>query len=377
MNRALPNIFPDMGPVIRFVLFSEFSREPLDSVEFDWSAELETIISHGLAGLARRAIRDHSISVDNSIVDRLQHFQFLNMQSTAHVVRRSKVGLDCLSEASIPFVLTKGPGIAVHSAAISDRPFVDLDVVVSPSRFRDALSVLRDNDFVENTVTMEPWDSFNRFCREAINLRNQTGGSIDLHHRVSPWYWSGGLSVDLLIESAQVADIFGVELPLASAPLNLMVAALHVVSDRGRPGQTLKIWRDLLVLINSCSPDSILECAHKTDLTEWLGWILGSLPATLQPTDLIDSLAGQGGRTHGQFRLRRLLPPRIGAQHPMLGRMIRIPLPQAAFFTAGTLVPSPSYLRLRYPNSAHRYFKWWRGSLNNFRAEPIRQATPL
>jgi hypothetical protein len=177
------------------------------------------------------------------------------------------------------------------------------------------------------------------------------------------------------LESAQIADVFGVELPLASAPLNLMVAALHVVSDRGRPGQTFKVWRDLLVLTQSCSIDSVVECARKTRLTEWLRWILGNFPVQLQPTVLIEALSRDPQRSHGQARLRSLLPPRIGAQHPIFGRMIRIPLPQAAVFTAGMLVPSPSYLRLRYPDSMHRYLKWWRESPQNFRAEPITQAT--
>jgi putative nucleotidyltransferase-like protein len=375
VSRPLPNIFPKLGRTIDFVLFSDFYRDPPDQDGLDWPADLETIISHGLAGLALRVIRERSVSVPSSVVDRLQRSQFTDMQSTAHVVRNSEAGLDCLRSASIPFVLTKGPGMAVHSAAVSDRPYVDLDVVVSPSRFMEALKVLREHEFVENTVTMEPWDSFNRFCREAINLRNGNGGSIDLHHRVSPWYWSGGLSVDLLLKSSQNADVFGVELPLASAPLNLMVAALHVVSDRGRPGQTFKVWRDILVLTHSCSIDVVVECAHETKLTAWLKWILGNFPVELQPAELIDALSRDPQRSPGQARLRSLLPPRIGAQHPIFGRMIRIPLPQAAVFTAGTLVPSPSYLRLRYPDSTHRYLKWWRESPQNFRAEPATQAT--
>jgi hypothetical protein len=283
-------------------------------------------------------------------------------------------GLECLEAASIPFVLTKGAGIAQHCAAMSDRPFVDIDVLVPPSLFRRALGSLRNDGLVERLQTQEPWDVFNRFCREAINLRSEAGGSIDLHHRVSPWCWSEGLTHEHLLSRAQSIDVFGVHLPVVSAQDNLMVVALHVVSDKSHPGHTYRAWRDLLVLVNACSVESVVHCAQETGLAAWLEWIIGCLPEEVRPTELLTALSNTGPRMHNAFRLRMLLPPRLAAEHPMLGRTIRVPVPQAALFVAGTLVPSASYLRNRYPDEKHRYLKWWRESPQNFRDEPVLKA---
>jgi hypothetical protein len=374
MTEPFPNIFPQIGPATRFALLTDFAGEMSHPSGDEWRNEIDVLVSQGLAGIAQRVVREHSLKLDGAITTALQNAQFRGMAETAFVVKQSFAGLEVLQKASIPFVITKGPGIALECAAITDRSFVDLDVVVEPSQFRDALRVLRSEGYAERKPTVQPWDSFNRFCREAINLRNESGGSIDLHHRVSPWYWSTGLTFDRLFEDAQTRETYGFELPIASPLHNLMVAALHVVSDKSRPGQTLKAWRDLLVLANRSSAESVIECAEATGMAAWLRWILGCLPERLVSVGLLDGLASRGPELKGKFRLREILPPRMGSEHPMVARALRLPLPHAVYFVAGTFVPSASYLRHRYPDQSHRYLSWWRESPENFRQEPIVQA---
>jgi hypothetical protein len=220
---------------------------------------------------------------------------------------------------------------------------------------------------------MQPWTSFDRYCREAVNLRTENGGSIDLHHRISPWCWSGGLSFDVLNSAATVKNVFGVSLPLASSEHNLLVSALHVVSDRSRPGQSYRIWRDLLVLASSCPPSVVIAAARQTGTSAWLRWILGCLPIEVQPKELLGLLDGDRRQIEKRLRLRMLLPPRFGSQHHF-GQIFRLPVSHAALFTAGTLVPSPMFLRLRYPDDKYRYLKWWRVSQNSYRQEKLDHA---
>jgi hypothetical protein len=246
-SRRLPNIFPGIGSAIRFTLFADFGDdEPVPS-DVAWRAECTSIVTHGLAPVAHRLIHDRSIPAPDDVVKEFRNARFNDSAFTVTVVSRSRAGIDGLRAAGIPFAVTKGPGIASVCGTVSDRPFADLDVVVQPERFLAARDVLRRSGYTEQSRTIQPWDSFNRICREATNLRTRDGGSIDLHHRVSPWYWSSGLSFDYLASGLEETDVFGVRLPLVSTVDNLLVAALHVVSDRGRPGQTFRVWRDLLI----------------------------------------------------------------------------------------------------------------------------------
>jgi len=148
----------------------------------------------------------------------------------------------------------------------------------------------------------------------------------------------------------------------------LLISALHVVSDKSRPGQTLRIWRDVLVLANSCSADETVEAATASGMVGWLQWILSCLPIDVRPVDLIDSLERVGGGIENVFQLRMLLPPRFGSRH-LFGQVFRLPTLNAVLFTSGMIVPSPSYLSNRYPTNGNRYFKWWRDLLSLYGEE--------
>lgn len=369
----LPNIFPDLGPVTRFVLFADFSESELELTGEAWASESSTIIRQGLAGVASRIIRERSLQVPTNVVRQLRDAHFNDVLTAATIVKRSLEVVTSLHSAGIPFVVTKGPGIARECTNFSDRPFIDLDIVVAPSRFIEARLLLASIGYRESERTMQVWDSFNRYCREAVNLRSEDGGSIDLHHRVSPWNWSTGLEMDILKSGARSTDVFGVPLPLAAPEHNLLVASLHVVSDQSRAGRTYRIWRDLLVLASKCSVEDVVDAAKLTGLSAWLGWILECLPPDVQPAELLGRLSSQGQRQHGSWRLRMLLPPRLASNH-MFGRVFRLPFPNAALFALGAIVPSPGYLHLRYPDEAHPYLTWWRSSWKNFELESRRES---
>jgi hypothetical protein len=361
---SLPNIFPDIGPVTRSVLFADFDHRAAPTTGDAWLAEYETLIEHSLAGVALRVIRQRSIIVPPQVLGRLQESQFQEMMVTSAVVRRSQSGIESLRLANIPFVVTKGPGIALQGISVTDRPYIDLDVLVDPSHYVKARSVLASVGYRQNDNSIQPWGIFDRYCQEATNLRTVDGGSIDLHHRVSPWYWSTGLSFDLLATAAKSKEVFGAQLPLASPEHNLLVTGLHVVSDKTRPGQTLRAWRDVLVLAGQCSVDSAVEAAKATGLCAWMVWIFKCLPEEVQPIELLLRLDEQEQRLVGNRRLRLILPPRLGSRH-VLGLALRLPTTHAALYAAGVLVPSSKFLRFRFPDERYRYLLWWRSAFRN------------
>jgi hypothetical protein len=364
-SHGLPNIFPSCGPVTRLVLFADFSSDPVVPSSDAWRSEWKTVVSHGLAGVASRIISERSLQVPEEIRERLNLAQFRGMAATQTVVQESRVGVDALHAAGISFVVTKGPGTALAGTRLSDRPFGDLDVVVEPARFAEARRALAKLGYFERQQTKQTWDVFNLYCREAINLRTAAGGSVDLHHTIPPWYWSDGLKFDVLVAGRHSRDVLGVRLPLPAYEHNLLVTALHVVSDKSRPGQTLRIWRDILVLARKCPVDVLVDTAMGTGLAGWLVWILGCLPDEVQPAELVESLRACQPQLRGNRRLRMLLPPRSGAKH-LIGRVLSLPVSHGALFAAGLAVPSASYLRGRYPDAKHPYVSWWCDAPRNF-----------
>ncbi|HEY4929207.1 MAG TPA: nucleotidyltransferase family protein [Acidimicrobiales bacterium] len=346
------------------VVFADFADHGPIPSENAWLVEGPEVIGHGLAGVARRLIHERSLTVPPDITRAIQEAQFEELTMSALAVNRSQAGLAALEAAGVHYAVTKGPGIAILGRAVSDRPYVDLDVVVDPADFGEARNVLARGGFTEREETRQPWSTFDRHCREAVNLRTPIGGSIDLHHRVSPWFWSGELSRAVLAASVPRTGVFGVELPLASPVHNLLACALHVVSDKGRPGQTVRVWRDLVVLVAACDVDEVVQAAAATGLVEWLAWILGCLPVDVRPRELMAKLDGQAGDVRGRFRLTKLMPPGIGA-NPLLGHAFRLPVPNAALYVAGMLMPSPTFLRHRYPDRGQRYLTWWRDSFRS------------
>jgi hypothetical protein len=365
-----------MGPATRFVLFSDFCHSGEKPTIDDWRMEYGTLIEQGLAGLATRVIHLHSVSVPDGITRQLQDARFNDMKSTVTAVTRSQPGIECLTREHIPFVITKGPGIALQGESLSDRPYMDLDVLVDPHDFNKARDRLALLGYTENGATMPAWDVFNRSCREAINLRSPTGGSIDLHHRVSPWLWSGSIRLADVKTTARSVDVFGVRLPLISPEHNLLVAALHVVSDKSQPGQTYRVWRDLLVLEKASSSELVVQAAKRAGLCAGLAWLLGCFPAELRPHELLDQLAAEHEHVARRWRLRMLLPPRFGSRH-QLGQIFRLPVPNAILFTVGMMLPSPEFLRQLYPDADHRYLTWWGSAPKKFTQESSRHAEPV
>jgi hypothetical protein len=356
MAMRLPNIFPAIGPVTRLVLFADFLAIEREPSLAEWQDEYSTIISHGLAGIALRVIRTESLSVPDDVMKGIRHAAFGAMALTMSVVKKSQAGVEALSSADIPFVITKGPGIASCSNSVSDRPFVDLDVLVGPSDFDRSRRILSSSGYRERRMAIQPWTWFARYAMEAVNLRTSDGGSIDLHHHISPWNWSDALGSNVF-DGARNHDVFGLRLPLVNAEYNLLVAALHVVSDQSRPGQTLRVWRDLLVLSSCCSTESVVATATSCGLTEWLAWIVRCLPEEVRPPGLLGALEAADDTFKGRWRLQMLLKC---AQHQAIGSIFRIPALNAVPYVGGSLVPSRSYMRIQYPGDDHPYLTRWK-----------------
>ncbi len=159
----------------------------------------------------------------------------------------------------------------------------------------------------------------------------------------------------------------GATLPLLGPAYNLLITALHVISDHNRPGQTLMSWRDLVTLANVAETETVIALAKEHHLVGWLRWIIGELPDDVRPMELLDRLCQEPGHLSRRVRLRLLLPPAIGSRH-MVGHAFRLPAPNAFLFLAGMSLPSRQFLKLHFPGQTARYIRWWQHSLANLKS---------
>jgi glycosyltransferase involved in cell wall biosynthesis len=356
-------LFPQISPLVTAVLFLDFAEPSANSLTEPWTIDdVTTLSQQRLAGVALRLLTEQHVTVSPAADKLLRAASFAAASRTVQLLDASLPGLETLQNHNIPFAISKGPGIALESHSLVERPFADLDVLVTPKHFRRAHNVLSALGYAEEPSSVPPWPWFDRHCREAVNLRNSVGGSLDLHHHLPPWLWTRDINVATLIRQSSRRPVGSQTLPLLSTPQNLLIVALHLVSDHNRPGQTLMIWRDLLTLAAACDPNDVLDLARRQNLLGWLRWVIAAIPQQARPPELWDHLKPYPGRPRHQVRLRHLLPPSLGSRH-IIGQVLRLPAPQAACYLAGMALPSTPFLHRQLPGSPHPIRDWWGRSL--------------
>jgi Uncharacterised nucleotidyltransferase len=357
------SVFPKLSPVMRSVLFLDYAPVKSDDVASRWlDSEIATIGEQRLAALALRLLSENHIRLPEDQMAALRSSHFSRSATTLGVVAGTLPTLRAMSEHGIPFVISKGPGIALAYASLNERPFNDIDILVPKRHFSPTQRLLASHGYSEDARNSTPWGWFDRRCQEAVNLRSPDGGSIDVHHHVPPWLWALDLRPELLVTRSEMRSYGGTTLPLVAPAYNLLITALHVISDHNRPGQTLIGWRDLLALANVADTDTVVLLAKQHRLVGWLRWIIGELPEDVRPMALFDRLGQEPGHLSRRTRLRLLLPPAIGSHH-MVGQAFRLPVPNACFYLAGMTLPSRRFLRLHFPGQTFRYVRWWQHSL--------------
>jgi len=257
---SLPDLrIPCMGALTRATLLYDYDQAPLDHTAINWDLEIDVLASQRLAGVAQRVLRDRGIDPPPHIEDQLRNANFYWSQVTLAVTAMALHDLRSLTDHRIPFVVTKGPGIASIAKRFIERPYADIDIMVDDNDFSRARATLATIGYVEEDKDMVPRPSLDVTCREAVNLHSPSGGSIDIHHRIPPWYWATKIGFgDLMSGSLHVTVAGGATLPCVSFADNLLISALHIISDKNKPGATLMAWRDFLMLAHATDPGEAL-----------------------------------------------------------------------------------------------------------------------
>ncbi len=244
----------------------------------------------------------------------------------------------------LPFdaVVVKGPAIAASYSEPRLRPYTDLDLLVPAEGFAAALARFRATGWTTDDASVaHPY--FWRYCREGVNLVSARGDRVDLHHHVPPWRWGARLTHAELASRATWGKVAGVPALLASPVDNLLIAALHLVSDRSAPGRSLMVWRDVVELSRRADAGQLKQTMAAAGLTEWLAAVIEGLPREL---DLSPADPGDGSSClPAPHRLSLLLNADVLARRPSLEWVARLPALNALALLAGQAAPSRDFRR--------------------------------
>ena len=362
-------LFPAVSPVVAAVAFGDFGG-PTELARDQWLPnDPATIVEHRLAGIALRMKHQGVLDIPSGIEDMLREAAFEDSVSTVEIVRRTLPVVAKLQEHGVPLVVSKGPGVAAMGRGVTERPFCDIDVLVQPELFGRATRLLRSWGYEERLQSHQPWPFFDRYCREAVNFRSAEGGSIDLHHHIPPWYWGRELDIGELIAASKPVSLYGQVVPVVRPAHNLVIVALHLMSDRNRPGTRLMIWRDLLVIAQMCNLGEAADFARHCGLDGWLRWVISQYPDRWRPVELDSRLGNVSRPLSGRRRLGRIVAPTPGTPHG-IGQIYRLPVAHALLFLGGMLFPSRSFLTEQMPETPASYLRWWRSCLTRVECSP-------
>jgi Uncharacterised nucleotidyltransferase len=363
-GRRLPSVFPALGAAVQYVLLADFDPACADPSPDEWARAASDLVQDRLAGVALRLIRERGLLVAPEVGVTLREAAFTQSLATGLVMMHAAEAIELLTAAGIRAIVLKGPGIASEERSLQERPFGDLDLLVHPRDFRKSLTLLRAAGFSESRASVTPWDWCNRWCREAVNLKRPDGASVDLHHHVPPWLWTRRLSFDRVWDQSTWLSVGAVRLRVPSHAHRALLACLHVISDHGRPGETTRIWRDVILTLQAVDRQVFAHEMEDLRMAPWVSWLVGQLPAgavaaTLLPEDLDIRPAALPSRA----RLRYVLKGAAN-RSPTLTHAARLPLPNGVLYTLAMAFPSREFLRWRFDGNRLRWH-WFSGQLRH------------
>jgi hypothetical protein len=241
------------------------------------------------------AVLEEVDGVDPGVLDRLAVGR---RQATQHHLRvrdvLGRVGA-VLDSAGIPWLAFKGP--VLSSAVYCDpgmRRYVDLDVMVPPDRFADAVTAMEDADYGNPVTSWEP-QVFFRSGAIAFKVR---GISVDLHWHVvykyqdRRWY---SIDTDQLLARRRPVDIAG----QMCATFDEVDTVFHLALHAAREGCHRLVWlKDIQLAIAVGRPDldELVRRAVAARCAPAIGialarskWTLG----TAVPDDIVTALVGR------------------------------------------------------------------------------------
>jgi hypothetical protein len=351
-----------------------FDRDTPPLSSSDWQAFLSRRDATKLAALALRWVRAHDVATPEPVITYLQNAARFCAASTLLRTHRAAGVQAYLEAAGIASVVVKGPGVARFYQHPELRAFGDIDLMVAPADFVAALHLLRDRGltyYEDPNIAARPF--FVRHCWEGLNLVQEDGTAVDLHHHVGPWHFGRFITFDEVLRRSETIDATGARLRVADGPTNSAIVALHLLSSRPAGAHVLG-WRDLQEVLRACDPIEVRGAWRAWRVDACISALLDAGPESLRD-EFAETYRAAPMRPVARFRLRQLTSVRTatGAWERMFG----LPAVRALAYAVGQCFPSDASLRARYGANARRrdlYRVAVLGAISDATRTPARQS---
>lgn len=332
-----------------------------------WGRLLRAATRQRLVGLLAAAVSDEALPATDAQLDELAAFHRDAMVVTLRVERVAQQTVGVLDEAGVPTRILKGLALAHLSYPTPEqRPTGDVDVLVPPHRFDDAVAALTAGG--AQRVWPELRAGFDRRFAKAVTMTAADGENvIDLHRTfvMGPF----GLAIDLeaLMATGEAFALGGTPMTALGREERLLHAAYNVAVGE-RPPRTLAL-RDVaqLVLVDEADPDRTIALAREwggqavladavdeawrrlrlRDRTPLTSWAASYRPATVEQRRLAASRA-------------RSYAPKARTSLPLIPGVR-----DKAAFVAALAAPRRRWLRIR----GDRRAGWLRGGWDALRED--------
>jgi Uncharacterised nucleotidyltransferase len=366
----------ELGPAVRWCLTAGILEEtkPVPSIG-DFRAEADVIMREGLAPVALRALSSYSSTPDPL----LETFRASTIASQLRAMAVDVAGselLSVLSDAGIPAVVIKGPAVAQLHPEGWPRPYSDIDIVVLKRDFSRTVTCSIDQGFADSQRWNPQWRWFNVLCREGLNLHKATGGNIDIHHHIPPWSLGSRLKIADIIKRSTESDLCGSVVRVASAEDLMLISALHVLNDLWKGKLGLASWRDMIVIMSSLGRVESANAFAAAGFTWLFEMSAGALNLAVPEAGI-----SCGGEPHGLSLSKRMRVRALGWERDSslsrhrLSWAMRLPIPNALAFLAGSAFPAPSYIHERHGSLRNYWRAGWEETVSTTRGSDFRMTT--
>ena len=227
------------GKYIRACLRAELMAEgrPAAPAGLDWDKFTQIVIEQQLSGVLAKMSRTHPEWLPRAVSERLLYRRYRQLLFHADWgARQAGDVLAMLAERHIPVMVLKGWALValVYGGDYSQRPAVDIDLLVKPEDAGQAIEALQALGYA--ATEMEPWPGyFQRFLNGSHYTRAEGTGerrqvfNVDLHWGFpdAPYY-DRRIAVEALFERSLAIEVAGVAVRSLAIEDMLIYGSVHM-----------------------------------------------------------------------------------------------------------------------------------------------------
>jgi hypothetical protein len=226
----------------------EFYSEPrtkmLSFNSSDWSELVHLVRDAGLGASLLPTIQQLDFAEKDRVIDHAFSYFFFAEKQYLTIIRELLELEKVFAECGYPVLLVKGVSYRIAQFQYAQfRLFSDIDVLVQPKNFPDAVERLKLNGYIEQTTSDYERKYYLNWSHQYPPLRHlMRTAEIDLHHTI--FFARSRIKIDIDAFVSRSVSVDGSAFSIPSAPDMFVHACLHLFYQE----ENHKLVKDLIDL---------------------------------------------------------------------------------------------------------------------------------